>query len=530
MAYVEKRGRRWRVRWRLADGTYSSGTTRNLETGEYFADEDEARQYGEDQETLIRLGILKDKEDGPLFEAWAHTWYSGLDLEHSTLETYWSLLQGHLMRRWAGVRLRKIEPHDVNAWEREMISFGYAPRTASDARNLLINILGEAIPRYLDGNPAVRKRGKGRKGARRVAKYQRAEKVWPSPEEVILIAERAALLAEHPDVFLMLITKAWTGMRWSEVLALSPDQLLPDGMWHVDTKLYQARKGFYTGYPKDGSLRKIDLPPFLLALLTRQAGKAQTCVCAGKRDPLPKAPGSERTEWCRAGGRSYLFLTPGRAHYQRGDFSSVAMRPAADGLYPSRNTEERSRPARPVLADVATYLAGPVAKRQHPEAVEGGCWPGYPVHWPWPKAEKGEEFVPPSGRGRPNWSAWEETQQPHLVSWLPIRPGLTPHGFRHGHQTWMDDGGIAPALKEERMGHENTSMQALYGHPTEGMRTKLVDLLEALWENGVRERFARWPSSPVPVLNEALAPWREGSASKIVKLISPTPRRVSRSA
>ena len=29
-----------------------------------------------------------------------------------------------------------------------------------------------------------------------------------------------------------------------------------------------------------------------------------------------------------------------------------------------------------------------------------------------------------------------------VASWLPLCPGLTPHGLRHGHQTWLDDLGV----------------------------------------------------------------------------------------
>ena len=52
---------------------------------------------------------------------------------------------------------------------------GYAHRTARDARSTLATILNDAIPRYIQINPAERKRGKGRKGLRRIA-AQREER------------------------------------------------------------------------------------------------------------------------------------------------------------------------------------------------------------------------------------------------------------------------------------------------------------------------------------------------------------------
>ena len=49
-----------------------------------------------------------------------------------------------------------------------------------------------------------------------------------------------------------------------------------------------------------------------------------------------------------------------------------------------------------------------------------------------------------------------------LANWLPLRPGLTPHGLRHGHQTWLDDLGIRYVLQSERMGHEVPGMRGVY--------------------------------------------------------------------
>jgi hypothetical protein len=41
-----------------------------------------------------------------------------------------------------------------------------------------------------------------------------------------------------------------------------------------------------------------------------------------------------------------------------------------------------------------------------------------------------------------------------LACWLPVRDGLTPHGLRHGHKTWMAEDGIPVILAEQRLGHQ----------------------------------------------------------------------------
>ncbi|MFB4294838.1 hypothetical protein ACBI99_44915 [Nonomuraea sp. ATR24] len=527
MAYTEVRGGVIRVRYKLATGKYSGGVSENPETGEPWTSEDEARQWGRDEEVLIRRGIRKAAEEKalpPTFAAFAQNWYAGLRLQPTTMRKYRSLLQSHLLPRF-GERLLQLEDwpsEEIDPWEMDMIRVGYERSTAAGARNLLENILNAAVPRYMAFNPVVRRRGTGMKGLARVAAAEKAAKVWPSPLQALMVAERCALLADHDDVFLQMVTKAWMGLRWSEVLALQPGKLLPAGqLLDIGEKLYEL-SGFYLNHPKDGSVRILDVPPFLWSMLVDQAAAAAECSCrprAGRN--LPRVDGEEVVEWCE--GRRYLFLTPEGAHYQRGNFSSRIMRPAADGFFPAR-TGARAREARPVLADAAVY--GPKPARGRRQALEREQhWPGRPVMWQWPRAVPGEVFVPPTGRGIPDWDNWPERERPHLVTWLPMLPGLTPHGLRHGHQTWMDDAGIKKALKVERMGHEDRSMSGVYGHPTESMRVELLELLQALWENAVAERFAVYPYSAIPLLDRELAKWREGRADKVISQISPTQRK-----
>ena len=60
---------------------------------------------------------------------------------------------------------------------------------------------------------------------------------------------------------------------------------------------------------------------------------------------------------------------------------------------------------------------------------------------------------PPAGGAR--WRA----------CWLPVRGGLTPHGLRHSHKTWMACDGVAPEiLARPRLGHPLPGMRGLYAH------------------------------------------------------------------
>ncbi len=91
------------------------------------------------------------------------------------------------------------------------------------------------------------------------------------------------------------------------------------------------------------------------------------------------------------------------------------------------------------------------------------------------------------------------------ASWLPVLPGLTPHGLRHGLQTWMDEDGIPEVFKTERMGHEMPGMHGVYGHVSPAMRADLKAALQARWENSLRERAKLSPRSKVPTLEALLS-------------------------
>jgi hypothetical protein len=71
------------------------------------------------------------------------------------------------------------------------------------------------------------------------------------------------------------------------------------------------------------------------------------------------------------------------------------------------------------------------------------------------------------------------------MCWLPIAPGLAPHGLRHTHKTLMREAGIPPKLMDERMGHEDGSVQSRYDHITLGMRRALMAALTGMWEEAL---------------------------------------------
>jgi integrase len=347
------------------------------------------------------------------------------------------------------------------------------------------------------------------KGQRRIERAEKADKPWATALEALLFAERCAVLSGSEADFVLAITMAYTGMRWSEAMGLPPECLHDDTM-DIAWKLYELNSRFYRGRPKDGSIRTADVPPFLTDLLAAhlQASPRRKCTC--RNAELPWCPGSE-----------YVFLGQRNAHHRRSNYGTRIVRPAADGWYPRRQGRY-GRPSVPVLVDFSAP------------------WPGVPLS-PWPPAVPGELHVPPVGRGilrlagkdgsgrcpacnhtiqlrqdgmlirhksvaeRCAGSGSRPAEPAPIASWLSLRPGLTPHGLRHGHQTWLDDLGVRYVLQSERMGHEVPGMRGVYSHITPRMRVELKTGLQELWEASLHERALLAERSAVAVLDGILA-------------------------
>ena len=178
-----------------------------------------------------------------------------------------------------------------------------------------------------------------------------------------------------------------------------------------------------------------------------------------------------------------MFLGPDGGHPRRSNYARRVFRPACDGRY-------QPQPSKPPRLTI----------------VDASAWPGIPITT-WAPAPPGDAaFTRPRGRGiRPI------PEDIPVACWLPVKYGLNPHGMRHGHKTWMAEDGIPEILAEHRLGHEVPGMRGLYAHTSDRMREDLKAALQARWEDSLRERAALHEHSPVPLLDELLAPFRAPS-------------------
>lgn len=547
MAYTFVRDGVIYVRWKNAPDRRPKwpATTEDPETGMPWRSEKRAKEWGNQQEVKAKLGLLDDpEEDAEETEAeasrsmtvteWFAQWWRGLDVGLKTKGTYEYEFRAYVLPEWGDWRLADITASEVNAWEQRLIAAGYKRGgVPAHARAALTTLLGDAVTEgLLPSNPATRQRGRGRRSGVRPPEE---EKVWSNPLEGLLVAERAAVLSGRDDEFVLTLLLAFTGMRLGEALGLQRKYVKLRKL-RVDWQLQLDGKVWYMQPPKDDSHRDIDLPRFLEELLARQiaADPERRCPCKPRKiEGQPEQP-------CQGGG--FLFLGPKGAHLEDSKWAQRYFNPAADGRYTSPKGQ-RSPTTKPVLVDA------------------GGVWPGVPLP-AWPRAVPGRPFEPPPARGserrpavlgvnaasskaqlvefavtqgmaRPVAEAMTrkeilaEVVAPHrkaasgvVASWLPVCEGLTPHGMRHGHSTLLDGLGTPVRLRDDRMGHtspgmQRGSMRRRYTHIAKEWRTQLRKELQEVWEQALAER-AWWSlHSPVAVLDELLAPFRDGRKQPI---------------
>ncbi len=129
----------------------------------------------------------------------------------------------------------------------------------------------------------------------------------------------------------------------------------------------------------------------------------------------------------------FVFVTPDRQWHRRSNFARRATRPAADGT---------------------------------PRPGNGG-------------ADVGNEANAPGNgrRGRP--------AKPSVIT-EPVRPGLTFHGLRHSHKTWMIADGLPEIAQSRRLGHIlPDKIQETYSHVADEVEHRLLQALQERWDKAL---------------------------------------------
>lgn len=499
MGYAEKRGTYWRGRYKIERGRYGTVADPSGATARFRTKRD-AENAANDAEATVRSGAWRSPAAGrTTFGEYASRWYAAQDLAASTMQNYRRHIEEHLLPTFESVAIADIRATDVAAWEKREKAVPYAASSVKTWRGTLHLILADAVEEGIcTANPATTRRGRGKRAGR--SRNRGPEKAVTTATGILLIAERIALLSGRDDEFVAVALMGFTGMRWGEVVGLETEFIRPKSV-RVEWQLYELDTGeLHRSAPKDDSHRTIDIPHWLWCLVSGHVARTRPaqCQCHGltyvfrghrapngaARDVGPRLADVARRAGLSVGSVSAVLNRPHAvtestrdrvvtaiedlgyvragssgelaAHWRRTGFSTWLFQPAVTGWYPRKAPS----PARPV-------------------PVLGDPWPGVPV------------------RGR-NSAGRADT------CWLPIARGLTPHGLRHTHKTLMEELGLPAKLMDERMGHEDGSVQARYSHVTPVMRARLLEGLTELWEAALGARREMHDGSPVAVLDDLL--------------------------
>jgi integrase len=263
VAWAEKRGPWYRVRFRDADGVVRT-------TPDKYRTKKEATDAAEEIDTDTRRGVFIDpKASRTSLEDWVAEWRDIHRVSPATKAKYDQYLDKHILPAFGQVGLDEVRRLAVKRWAGEL-SGRYAEATVRGIITLFSLVMTAAVEdKMVATNPIQGLRLADRRAHHRARPAKR--RPTPTGEQVLAIAQRAGQLGGRV-AYAMVIHAAFTGMRWGEITGLDRTnchthdrKLLID----PDTgSLHEVAGRLWLGPPKsDAAARRVDLPPFLAMLL-----------------------------------------------------------------------------------------------------------------------------------------------------------------------------------------------------------------------------------------------------------------------
>jgi integrase len=233
----------------------------------------------------------------------------------------------HVAAKWGGVPVGKVDILDVKAWAAAMTRDGSSATVVNRAVGILAGILDDAIEhRALVANPA-RKFKRGEKPTKAAKRH-----VYLTEADVCQLAEESG---RHAD---LVLTLAFTGLRWGEAIALTvADVEFLKFRISVHRNAVQVGQQFEVGQTKGKENRMVPVAASLLArLAVRCEGRsADDLLFPARLGGYLKRPSYDATGWFnRAVERAKVqTVTP---HDLRHTCASLAVSSGANVLAVSR--------------------------------------------------------------------------------------------------------------------------------------------------------------------------------------------------
>jgi len=447
VAYAEKRGKSWRVRYQLPSGEYAS------ESG--FPTKQDALDYGRAQETDVKRKVFINPSDGRKpFGEWVTEWREIMDVSEMSGQTYASRLRAVILPQWEDTPIGDITSMSYKRWQGQLKQ-RFKPNYIKAVEGLMRMLLDDAVEEKLipfNPMPTASKRRRGR----HVAVEADDDYVWATPRQVRLVADNARTLRGF-QWYVMILTVAYTGLRMGEVAGLRRDQVQLLGL-EYGRSLRVQWQGQWLTEPAKHTVSKGDTFKSIAELrLTDPKRGAE----------IAKANDLDADARLRAGQTLLL--------------------PKGFTLIPPKYSSYRTLILPPFLGDLLSELLAAHAhetlvfpsQRGRPLRVDDQFYGRF-----WKPILEGQD-AEPVRRGR--------RAQPAL----PAVDGLAemvPHGLRHGHKVWLDEQGHPRVAVEERMGHKLQGVEGTYSHTSPEMELGIARALQKTWEESAQdeEQPSQW--------------------------------------
>ena len=180
-----------------------------------------------------------------------------VNLALQTRERDEATVRNHVLPAFGSWAIGSIQPIHVAQWVADLDARGYAPATVRKAYQLLAAALDAAVEYGLIGRTPCR-------GVKLPKLETMAEIRYLEATEINLLAE-----AIDPQYAAMVLTAAYTGLRFSELRALRVDRFEAlRRIVRVSSSLVESGGRFYFDEPKsEASRRTVRVPPFLVDVL-----------------------------------------------------------------------------------------------------------------------------------------------------------------------------------------------------------------------------------------------------------------------
>lgn len=241
---------KWKAFWREPSGKQRSKT---------FATKREANTFLAQVETSKSGGVYVSPHSGrTLFEEHAHAWMAAWNNEATTVARDASIMRTHVLPKWGGWQLGKIDHMSVQAWVTELTKTTLAQSTVAECKRLTSGVLRSAVRNRLIGhNPAEDVKVPGRR-------------VRDTDGRIVTRSEvRKMILPAMPDRYRALVAvAAFSGLRWGEAIALCADavNLEAGNLQVIRTVIEVAGNTSFKPYPKSRAGRRtVPLPAWVVS-------------------------------------------------------------------------------------------------------------------------------------------------------------------------------------------------------------------------------------------------------------------------